>query len=67
MLFRSYLWEQNNPGGTVGTVLNSNTKTSGPLFRIFGTYANVNAAGTQQYLSPGLNQAGTSPTRIPFL
>lgn len=56
-----YLWEQNDAG--TGTVLSSNTKLTGPLFRIFGTYADVTPAGTQQYDSPGLNLAGTSPTR----
>ncbi|MDO9454827.1 M12 family metallo-peptidase [Nocardioides sp.] len=58
-----YLWEQNDVKTGTGTALNSTTKASGPLFRIFGTYANVTPAGTVQYNSPGLNLAGTSPTR----
>ena len=58
-----YLWEQNNVGGTSGTALGSNTRSSGPLFRVFGTYADVTAAGTTQYASPGANLAATSPTR----
>ena len=40
-----------------------NTKTNGPLFRVFGTYANVTPAGTIQYHSPGENLAGGSPSR----
>jgi hypothetical protein len=58
-----YLWEQNNPGALTGTVLNSNSKVAGPLFRVFGTYANVTSAGTETYHSPGLNAAGAEPTR----
>ncbi|CAN5347513.1 hypothetical protein BH09ACT12_BH09ACT12_33830 [soil metagenome] len=59
-----YLWEQNNPGNAVaGSALVSNAKTSGPLFRVFGTYANVSSANTAQYLSAGENLATSSPTR----
>ena len=32
----SYLWEQNDRGGSTGTALVNNTKTNGPLFRQFG-------------------------------
>jgi trimeric autotransporter adhesin len=60
----TYMWEQNDRGGSTGTGLTSNTKTNGPLFRQFGTYANVTAAGTLQYNSPGENIVGTSPTRV---
>ncbi|GAA5148550.1 hypothetical protein GCM10023340_22520 [Nocardioides marinquilinus] len=59
----TYSWEQNDVGGATGTALNNNTKTVGPLFRIFGTYAAVSAAGSQQTPSPGQNVPGTSPTR----
>ncbi len=59
----TYLWEQNDPGPAGGTALNSNTKPSGPLFRQFGTYADVTEAGTLTYGSPGENAASTSPTR----
>ena len=41
----------------------SNTKRDGPLFRVFGTYANVTPAGTIHYHSPGENLAGTDPSR----
>lgn len=59
----SYLWEQNDRGGATGTGLASNTKLDGPLFRVFGTFANVTPAGTLQIGSPGENLAGTSPSR----
>ncbi|MEO9323920.1 M12 family metallo-peptidase [Nocardioides sp. C4-1] len=58
-----YSWEQNDTGATLGTGLNSNTKPSGPLFRILGSYADVTAAGAVQYDSPGQNRMGTSPSR----
>ena len=37
------MWEQNDRGGAAGTALVNNTKTDGPLFRQFGTAANVSA------------------------
>ena len=58
----SYLWEQNDDGS--GTSLVSNTKPNGPLFRVFGTAANVSASDTLTSPSPGENIAGTSPTRV---
>ena len=58
-----YLWEQNNRGSAAGTSLIANTKVDGPLFRVFGSYADVTSAGTLQYNSPGENTATTSPTR----
>ena len=44
----TYMWEQNDRGGisggsTAGTALVNNVKTNGPLFRQFGTAANVSA------------------------
>jgi trimeric autotransporter adhesin len=57
----SYLWEQNDRGGTAGTSLISNTKTNGPLFRQFGTRASFDAS---IYNPPGQNQAGGDPTRV---
>jgi hypothetical protein len=60
----TYLWEQTDRGGTTGTGLTSNAKTDGPLFRQFGTAANVTLAGTLQYYSPGENAVTTSPTRV---
>jgi hypothetical protein len=61
-----YLWEQNDRGATGtanGTGLTTNAKTNGPLFRVFGTYADVSSAGTIMYGSPGENAATGSPTR----
>ena len=57
----AYLWEQNDAGG--GASLASNAKTSGPLFRVFGTVANVTPAGTLESPSPGENVAGSDPSR----
>ena len=61
-----YLWEQNDrgPDGTSsGTGLVTQPKLTGPLFRVFGTYANVTPAGTVQTPSPGENMATGSPSR----
>ena len=65
----TYMWEQNDRGGientTVGgTALLDNAKTNGPLFRQFGTAANVSATDTLLSPSPGLNAVGTDPTRV---
>jgi hypothetical protein len=59
----TYLWEQTDNGLAIGTSLVSNTKANGPLFRVFGTYADVSEAGTILYNSPGENLAGTDPSR----
>ncbi len=67
----TYLWEQNDsgiPGEPIfgfgpGTALNSPTKLVGPLFRVFGTKAEVSDEDTLLYNSPNQNQADTSPTR----
>lgn len=59
----TYLWEQNDRGGRVGTSLVSNAKRNGPLFRVFGRAARVTAEGALQTPSPGLNIAGTDPSR----
>lgn len=58
-----YLWEQTDPGGLLGTALVDNNKTQGPLFRIFGTYADVSDTETLESPSPDLNLATASPTR----
>ncbi|WP_344733559.1 M12 family metallo-peptidase [Nocardioides fonticola] len=58
-----YLWEQNDVGSTNGIALSSNSKTRGPLFRVFGTPADVSDADALTYHSPGENQASTSPSR----
>jgi hypothetical protein len=59
----TYLWEQTDPGGVNGTGLVDNNKVDGPLFRVFGTYANVTSGNTVLYHSPGENLAGTDPSR----
>ena len=54
-----------HPGGSAaGTALVSNIKTNGPLFRQFGTAANVSATDTLLTPSPGLNAVTTNPTRV---
>ena len=60
----TYMWEQNDRGGTAGTALVSNVRTNGPLFRQFGTAANVSATDTLLSPSPGLNAVTTDPTRV---
>ncbi|GAA1145848.1 M12 family metallo-peptidase [Nocardioides aquiterrae] len=53
-----YLWEQNDDAhGRKGTALISNKKIYGPLFRVFGTVADVSDAASLQYNSPGENLA----------
>ena len=47
-----------------GTPLVSNTKRNGPLFRQFGTAAQVTAEGTLMSPSPGENAATPDPTRV---
>ncbi|MGA8845402.1 MAG: reprolysin-like metallopeptidase, partial [Nocardioides sp.] len=58
-----YLWEQNDVGAANGVQLTNNTKATGPLFRVFGTFADVSATDTLLYNSPGENLATTSPVR----
>ncbi|MEW7851056.1 M12 family metallo-peptidase [Massilia aurea] len=60
----TYMWEQNDRGGSTGTGLPNNVKTNGPLFRQFGTRALVTSTGTIEYESPGENQVTTDPTRV---
>jgi len=60
----TYMWEQNDRGGSTGTSLINNVKLNGPLFRQFGTRAIVTSAGTLEYSSPGQNQVTTNPTRV---
>jgi hypothetical protein len=57
----TYLWEQTDRGGTSGTALTAAVKTNGPLFRVFGTRAVINAT---QFDPPGQNAPGTDPTRV---
>ncbi|MFC0504667.1 M12 family metallo-peptidase [Micromonospora costi] len=60
----TYLWEQNDRGAAAGTALVNNTKTNGPLFRVFGEAAYVSPEDTLKYHSPGLNAVTTNPTRV---
>ncbi|MAS55299.1 MAG: hypothetical protein CMJ44_11875 [Pimelobacter sp.] len=67
----TYLWEQNDeglPGDPLlgvgpGTPLNSPVKVLGPVFRVFGTKADVSDEDTLLYNSPGENLADGNPTR----
>jgi hypothetical protein len=65
----TYLWEQNDIGAPDaqdtegGTSLVDNDKENGPLFRIFGTYADVTDEGTLLSPSPGENRATSRPSR----
>ncbi|WP_036569562.1 reprolysin-like metallopeptidase [Nocardioides sp. URHA0032] len=53
-----YLWEQNDDARRHdGTALVANKKIFGPLFRVFGVYANVTDKATLEYESPGENLA----------
>jgi hypothetical protein len=58
-----YVWEQNDVGGKRGTSLVRNRKRNGPLFRVFGTSADVTPAGSLQTPSPGENHATGSARR----
>ena len=62
------MWEQVDPAGipgvtTAGTQLTSQTKTNGVVFRQLGVTADISPTDTLLYNSPGLNLAGTNPTR----
>ena len=62
----TYLWEQDDKGAggpDGGTGLVDNSKRNGPLFRVFGQYADVTADGTLESPSPGENIADGSPSR----
>jgi hypothetical protein len=60
----TYLWEQNDLGGEEGTSLVDNTKTDGPLFRVFGTAAIVSDEDALEYHSPGENTTTADPKRV---
>ncbi|KPF48707.1 hypothetical protein IP87_12040 [beta proteobacterium AAP121] len=57
----TYMWEQNDRGGSTGTGLPNSVKTNGPLFRQFGTRAVFDAS---IYNPPGQNQTDGNPTRV---
>jgi hypothetical protein len=56
----TYLWEQNDPGTGASTL---GAHATGPLFRVFGKYANVTASNSLLYNSPGENVVTESPSR----
>lgn len=58
-----YLWEQNDRGGS-GTALGNQVKVDGPLFRVFGSSAQVTPDGSLQIKSPGQNQITSNTTRV---
>ncbi|MBF4162282.1 M12 family metallo-peptidase [Nocardioides acrostichi] len=59
-----YLWEQNDVGNPLqGTGLVDNNKTTGPLFRVFGTRADVSLEDSLTYESEGENLADGNPSR----
>jgi hypothetical protein len=60
----TYMWEQNDIGGATGTALVNNVKKDGPLFRQFGVAAQVSAANSLLYNSPGENMPTADPTRV---
>ncbi|WP_243059047.1 M12 family metallo-peptidase [Nocardioides sp. SR21] len=59
----SYLWEQTDTGDRNGTTLVTNKRFSGPLFRVFGRYADVSDEAAGQIPSPGQNHAGPNGSR----
>ena len=59
----TYLWEQNDRGGTA-TALVNNTKTTGPLFRVFGTPLLEPPYVETEYDAEGGNVVGPEPTRV---
>jgi hypothetical protein len=60
----TYMWEQNDRGGSSGTGLISQPKLNGPLFRQFGTAAVVSSNDSLLYGSPGENGTTSNPTRV---
>jgi len=58
-----YLWEQTDSGAGTGTSLVDNNKLDGPLFRMFGTRADVSLEESLQSPSPDLNLATDDPSR----
>ncbi len=60
----TYLWEQNDDGGSAGTALTANRKTDGPLFRIFGRLARVTDKGALETPSPNQHSADGAKARV---
>ncbi|HSK26225.1 MAG TPA: M12 family metallo-peptidase [Jiangellales bacterium] len=59
----TYMWEQNNIG-TAAVALANQVKTTGPLFRQFGTALDMTRYDPREYDNPGTNSVTTDPTRI---
>ena len=59
----TYLWEQNDPGLTAIPLVTTN-KTSGPLFRQFGTALDMTQYDPTVYNNPGVNAVTTDPIRV---
>jgi hypothetical protein len=59
----TYLWEQNDRGLTAIPLVATN-KTSGPLFRQFGTALDLTQYDPTVYNNPGVNAVTTDPTRV---
>jgi hypothetical protein len=60
----TYLWEQNDRGGALGTALMNNVKLDGPLFRVFGTPLQEPPYVETEYNAQGENHPTTDPTRV---
>jgi hypothetical protein len=58
-----YTWEQNDPGQGAGTLLTSNAKPSGPLFRQFSFRSAETDADAAQSPAPGENAATAEASR----
>jgi hypothetical protein len=59
----TYIWEQTDKGDRDGTSLTQNKRFNGPLFRIFGRYADVSDEAAGQSPSPGQNLAPRNGSR----
>ncbi len=59
----TYVWEQNN-NGDFGRGLRDPNKLNGPLFRIFGTAADLTWDQAHSYYSGAQNAAQPTPTRV---
>jgi hypothetical protein len=60
----TYMWEQNDIDTGAGTALTAPQKTSGPLFRQFGTALDASIYDPGLYDSPGENHPTGDPTRV---
>lgn len=59
----TYLWEQNDRGLTAVALVNQ-AKTSGPLFRQFGTALDMTRYTPSAYFNPGTNSVTNNPERV---